>query len=257
MDLGLRDKVVLVTAGSGAGVGSATARAYGAEGAKVAITYRSHPEAAEKIAEEVERLGGTAITVHYDLADPSTIDGAVRTVADRWGGIDVLVANASSGPASMPGTAFADIPVRSWRAKLRTDIEGTFYTAQMVIPWMNRREWGRIVFVSSTGWTHGRAGQFPYEAATGTAKAALHGLAHSLAVTLGSDAILVNLVSPGAIASVALEQFLGPDGVIALRKTTATGRISTAEDIANAILFLGSAANRNITAATLPVDGGI
>lgn len=256
VDLELANKVVLVTAGSGDGVGSAVARRYAAEGAKVAITYRSRPKVADRVADEVESLGGQALPVFYDLADHDSIRAAVATVSERWGGIDVLVANASSGPASA-GAAIEDVPDEAWQTKLRTDVEGTYLTLRTVAPVMKRRGGGRIVLVSSTGWEHGRAGDRPYEAVSGAAKSALIGLARSLAVELGHEEILVNVVSPGAIRSPLLDQFLGEAGVRALAGTAASGKVSTADDIAAGIVFLGSFANGNTTGATLPVDGGV
>ncbi len=105
MDLGLANKVVLVTAGSGDGVGSAVARPYAAEGSRVAITYRSRPEIADKVAAEVEQPGGQALPVYYDLADHDSVrEGTyvtLRSVApvmkQRGGGRIVLVSSVPTG----------------------------------------------------------------------------------------------------------------------------------------------------------------
>ncbi|MEC0175126.1 SDR family NAD(P)-dependent oxidoreductase [Paenibacillus favisporus] len=93
MDLGLRDKVVVIT-GSSSGIGAATAEKFGMEGAKVAVTYASGREAAEHTAEKIRSHGAEAIAVHYDLTDDRSMDQAVHQIAETWGGIQVLVNNA-------------------------------------------------------------------------------------------------------------------------------------------------------------------
>src|SRR6185312_6099208 len=93
MDLGFKDAAVLVTGGS-SGIGRATAIAYGAEGARVAITYNSRKDAAEAVAAEIEAAGGTAYIVGMELGVPETIASAVSSVVEHWGGLDVVVGNA-------------------------------------------------------------------------------------------------------------------------------------------------------------------
>ncbi|HEY5834824.1 SDR family NAD(P)-dependent oxidoreductase [Streptomyces sp.] len=254
MELGLKNKVVLVTAGSGDGVGSATARAFAQEGARVAVTYCTRPQAGEAVAKDVESLGGEAMSVHYDLGDIASIDTAVAAVQERWGPIEVLVANATFGPVYGHG-AFEEVPAEAWQRKFRADVEGTYRTAQACVAAMRREGWGRIVFVSSTGWVSGRAGRAPYQAAMATSKAALHGLTRSLAIDLGAAGILVNTVSPGAVDGARLRGRLGEQAVNAIAAATATGRISTPDEVAAAIVFLCSAANGNITGTDLFVDG--
>ncbi|MDQ2729673.1 MAG: SDR family NAD(P)-dependent oxidoreductase, partial [Actinomycetota bacterium] len=109
MEFGLQDRVVLVT-GATSGIGRATAIAFGTEGARVALTYHTNREGAETTAKEVETAGGQSMVVAYDLGDKASIDAAVGTVAERWGGINVLVANAVEwgAPAWAP-PAFEDL----------------------------------------------------------------------------------------------------------------------------------------------------
>ncbi|MEU3609175.1 SDR family oxidoreductase [Streptomyces sp. NPDC035033] len=254
MDLGLNGRTVLVTAGSGDGVGSATARAFAAEGARVAITYHTRPEAARAVARDIETLGGEALVLPYALGDLASVEAAVETVLDRWGSLDALVANATYGPVLAPGP-FEEVPPAAWQPKMRSDIGGTYRTTQLAVAAMRKTGWGRIVYVSSTGWVSGRAGRTAYQPAMATTKAALHGLARSLAVELGRDGILVNVVSPGAIDGSRLRARLGDQAVKGLAEASATGRISRPEDVAAAIVFLCSTANQNITGIDLPVDG--
>jgi 3-oxoacyl-[acyl-carrier protein] reductase len=257
MEFGLRDRVVLVTGGS-AGIGRATAVAFGLEGARVAVTYRTDAEGAAATVGAVTEVGGQATAVMLDLARPAGIRSAVAEVADRWGGIDVLVGNAAEtarhaeafNPAS---PAFADTPAEHWRPQLVTGLEGTFHTVQAALPAMRGRGWGRIAFVSSAAAEHGG----PREQAYAAGKAALAGLTACLARELGPDGILVNIVMP---AMTTTERVLCtvPEPVrqmIAGR--LASGRLSTPDDVAAAVVFLCSAANGNITGETVRVTGGL
>src|SRR4029079_12164882 len=94
MDLQLKDSTVLVT-GSSAGIGQATALAFAAEGARVAITYYKNRQGAEETAEQIQDSGGQALVVHYDLADSDSIRSSVETLAKEWGTLNVLVNNAA------------------------------------------------------------------------------------------------------------------------------------------------------------------
>jgi 3-oxoacyl-[acyl-carrier protein] reductase len=257
MDLGLRDRVVFLTGGS-SGIGRATAVAFGREGAKVALTYRNNADGAAHTVAAVADAGGIAMSVPLELADPDGIRAAVDTVAQRWDGIDVLVNNAAEttrhAEAFDPtGPAFADIPVQRWGPQLTTGLAGVFHTLQAAIPAMRGRDRGRIAFVSSGAAEHGG----PREQAYAATKAALVGLTASLARELGPAGVLVNIVQP---AMTTTERVLAtvPEPVRKLIAShVASGRLSTPGDVANAIVFLCSPANGNITGETVRVTGGL
>src|SRR4051812_27557316 len=119
MDLGLNDRVVFVT-GASSGIGRASAVAFGAEGAKVALTYAGNDEAAEETAAAVRAAGGETLVVPLLLQDPASIGAAVDAVRDAWGGIDVLVANAVEwGERPPPGTTFDGAEPEIWQRHLR------------------------------------------------------------------------------------------------------------------------------------------
>ncbi|MFI7056591.1 SDR family NAD(P)-dependent oxidoreductase [Streptosporangium canum] len=244
MDTELRDRVVLVT-GASTGIGAATARAYGREGARVAITYRNNPDKAEKVAADVEAAGGQAHVVRLDLEDLPTIGQAVATVVERWGGIDVLVANAvrwgGDGPPD-PGVRFEDVPLREWEAMINANLVGTAASVRAVLPGMRARGWGRIVLVSSSVAEEGLPGPGPY----GTAKSGLYGLARSLAWNGGRDGILVNVVAPGFTLTDSRPGIPRPV-IDALAAATPSRRLSNSDDVARIIVFLGSGANGNLT----------
>src|SRR5688572_13159731 len=102
MDLGFEGRVVVVTGGS-SGIGAALAEAYGAEGARVAVTHRVNRDGAERTARAVEAAGGEALTVPFDLNDAASARSLVDAVAERWDRIDVLVASAVQWPAGPSG----------------------------------------------------------------------------------------------------------------------------------------------------------
>ncbi|MDX3434238.1 SDR family NAD(P)-dependent oxidoreductase [Streptomyces sp. ME01-18a] len=244
MDTALKDRVVLVT-GASTGIGAATARAYGQEGARVAITYRNNPEKAEKVASEIEAAGGQALVVRLDLEDLPTVEEAANTVIESWGGIDVLVANAvrwgGDGPPD-PSVRFEHVSLDEWQAMISANLIGAAAQVRAVLPSMRSRGWGRIVLISSSVAEEGLPGPGPY----GTAKSGLYGLARSLAWEAGRDGILVNVVAPGFT----LTHSRPPIPKIITDKLasgTPTRRLSDADDVAKLVLFLGSGANGNLT----------
>jgi 3-oxoacyl-[acyl-carrier protein] reductase len=252
MELGLTGRRVLVT-GATRGIGRSVAQVFAAEGARVALTYHSDEAAAKQLADELGAARDRALAVRYALDDPESIDEAVGTVRDRWGGVDVLVANAlHRGPRRPPTTHFEDVPVPEWEPLVRHNLAGTLRTAHLVTGDMRRNGWGRIVFVSSHVARDGQRGQEFYSAA----KAALHGVVRSLSWDVGPDGILANVVSPGLTTTEGVLTVL--PAPVRERETalTATGRLAAPEDIATTVVFLCSAANRAITGENLTVAGG-
>lgn len=256
MDLGISGKVALVTGGSGIGVGSHTCRVLAAEGARVAVTYRSNETAAKSLVHEIERDGGRAMAVAYDLQTPEVADACVDTVVSAWGTVDILVANAMSAPAPLAVTPFDEVPRDDIRRRVRTDLESTLFTVQRVIPSMTAAGWGRIVLVSSLGCERGWAGDAPFETAAGATKAALCGVARSLGVEYGRQGVLTNVVTPGGILNEQLEQVLTKERLEILQARICSGRFSAPREVADCIAYLVSAANGNICGENVHVDGG-
>ena len=252
----LRDKVVLVT-GATSGIGRATARAYAAEGARVALTYHTDRAGAERTATEVVAAGGAATVVRYDLGDEQVIRDAVDHVAGQWGGIDVLVTNAMSWGAAIPQPGrprqpFEEVPAKQWQEVLRNSVEAVYHTVQAALPVMRGRPWGRIVTLGAGLADVGMVGAGSY----GAGKLGVFGLVRSLAWELGPDGILVNMVVPGQTLTENVLTTMPPPALEQKARSLPSGRMSTPEDVANAIVFLGSAANGNINGETLRVTGG-
>ncbi|MQY11622.1 3-oxoacyl-[acyl-carrier-protein] reductase FabG [Streptomyces sp. RB5] len=250
MDLGLKDKRVLVT-GATRGIGRATARVFAEERARVAITYHSSKDAAEEL---VEEFGGPtrARALQCDLADPVSIAQAVRSVEDFWGGVDVVVGNAQTwvwvNPDELP--PYHDMPMGHWLARYRENVEGHLWTVRQALAGMRERRWGRIVLLSSITATHGNPGSELYSAAKG----ALHGFVRGLMWT--GDGVLANVVAPGGTVSEQLEA-VDPDVLAAAVRKTPSGRLTTAEEVARLIVFLASEANGNINGQVIHTAGGL
>ena len=251
MDFGLKDQVVLVTGSSG-GLGMATAVAFAQEGAKVAVTYHANRDGAEATAKQVEAAGGEALIVPFDLASADSIHAAIASIKDKWGALHVLVNNAvGANVAPNRGLKFEDVPPDQWQGVINRALEGTYLTIQAALPLMRASGWGRIVNVSSDGAIHGVPGLAPYS----SAKAGLSGLTITLAAELGPANILTNIVMPGFIATES-NLHIQQNYLDMIRKGTPSGRLTTPEDVANLIVFLGSKANANVNGQTVLISGG-
>jgi 3-oxoacyl-[acyl-carrier protein] reductase len=249
MDCGLNDKVVLVTGGS-AGIGRATALLYGREpGCRVAVTYFSNPEGARETVAAIEAAGGQALAVRLDLGDIASVEKAVADVGTAWGPIDVLVANAVQWPTGrMP---FEDTPLDAWDEFFRTNLLGTVRLCQLAAGPMKTRGWGRIVLLSSDLAWDSMKGSARYS----TLKAALFGLAANLVAELSPFGILTNVVLP----SWTLTDRARSNFPVALQTLAAqafpTGRVTSPEDVASLVVYLGSGINGHVNGERIKVTG--
>lgn len=252
MDLGLHDRVVLVT-GSSTGIGRAAAIAFGREGARVGITYRHHRTQAEETARLVAEAGGQALAVPYDLASEESIAEAVRAIANQWGSIHVLVNNAvqwGSVEDVINPPLFEETPLSRWTTMIDLNLTGVYLTVRHIVPYMRAQQWGRIVTLSSDP-------AFPGAAAYAAAKAGLHGLTRVLAHELGPVGILANVVIPGFTLTEHNMQLMPQHMRDTVAQQTPTRRLSTPEDVASTIVYLGSAANTQTTGVLVHTSGGV
>lgn len=249
MDLGLQDKRVLVT-GATRGIGRSTALAFAEEGARVVISYHTDEAAAQEV---VKELGGEerAHAVQLDLNSPESIQAGVRAAEERWGGLDVVVANAQTwtwvDPDQLP--PLEDLDVDDWFGKMRANLEGHILTVRSALRGMRERGWGRVVLLSSVTATTGMPKSEIYSAT----KSALHGFARGL--MWNSDGILINVVAPGGTVTPQLE-LVDPAIVEKSRQETPSGRLTTAEEVARLVVFLGSEGNGNINGEVIRTAGG-
>jgi 3-oxoacyl-[acyl-carrier protein] reductase len=254
MDLGLRDKVAVVT-GASSGIGLETARRLSAEGAQVLMVARD----ADRLAGEAEQIGAEFLAV--DVTDPEADDRIVATCAEQMGGIDVLVNNA--------GTSFARaldaLTDADWQSQWDLHVMGPMRLMRAAAPRMAARGGGRIVNVCSS------AGKRPSltNAAYSVTKAAQLSLSRVFADAFAADAVLVNAVTPGPVASPlwmdagGLAEQTGSakglsreDAVQAQAEKVPLGRFAEPHEVADVIVFLCSARASTVTGAAWSVDGG-
>ncbi|HLH22402.1 MAG TPA: SDR family NAD(P)-dependent oxidoreductase [Chloroflexota bacterium] len=240
----LTGRVALVT-GAGSGIGRATALMLGQAGARVAYVDVRAARAAAAAAEARER-GYDALGLAADVADPAAIGAAVQQALDRWGGLDVLVANAGISSHQ----AVVDMDEAAWDTVLAVDLDGVFYTVRAALPALRRSRHGRIVCTASHYGLIGQAGLAHYSAAKG----GVIGLVRSLAQELGPDGVTVNAVAPGPVLTGITERT--PEQVRARAARLPLGRLGQPEDVAGLILFLASDLAAWLTGQVLPIDGG-
>ena len=229
-------RTVLVTGGS-RGIGLACARAFVADGHRVAVTFSSTP---------VDEPG--VLAVKCDVTDAAQVDAAVADVEAQLGPVEVLVANAGVNRdgllVRMSESDFTDV--------LDTNLTATWRLAKRTLPSMMKARWGRVIVVSSVGAYLGAPGQANYAAS----KAGLIGLARSIAREYGPRGITANVVAPGPIDTDMLAT-MPDDKRAALSSQVPVGRIGTPDEVAAAVCFLASDAAAYVSGAVLPVDGGV
>jgi 3-oxoacyl-[acyl-carrier protein] reductase len=262
MDLGLKDKVVLVTAAS-QGIGRAIAEAFAAEGSKVAITARNS-ERIQKAAKEIgESTGAQVIGIAADAMKPEDNIRMVEEVVKRFGTIHVLVNNAGGAGAF---AAFQDLKDQDWLDVLNLNLMSAVRATRAVLPHMQRQKWGRIVNISSESGTQPDAFMPHYNASKG----ALNTFTKSLSKAFAQDGILVNTVSPAFIMTPLLSDLLqkmAKEQGTSTQEATAQfleknrphielKRPGESEEVASAVVYLASERASFITGANLRVDGG-
>ena len=244
MDLNFEDKVVLVT-GAARGIGRATAEAFHAYGARVALLDMD-ATAVEAAAAEIG--GDRAMGVAADVVDLDQVTRAVEQIRARWHSPDILVNNAGFPKDGL----LLKISVDDWRRVVDVILVGAFNCTRATIGAMHEKQWGRVINISSRAHL-GNPGQTNYSAA----KAGLIGFTRALALESGRFGVTVNAVAPGFIET---EGMLALKNFDALRERsiakTPLNRIGKPNEIADAVLFLASDSAAFITGELLHVTGG-
>ncbi|MET4580448.1 SDR family NAD(P)-dependent oxidoreductase [Ottowia thiooxydans] len=251
---------VAVVTGGGKGIGRIIALALAREGADVLVVGRD-AAALEETCAAIRTLGQRGIAVAADVTQPEQVARLGATIdAECAGQVDVLVTAAGTRDTQQATVDALDLA--QFDAVIQGNLNGTLLPVRCVLPFMKARRQGKIVAISGV---FGLKGQ-PGHAAGCSSKWAVEGLVRVLAREMGPYNINVNAVCPGYVegprADASLERMAAERGTLAqerrqaLEAATALGRLSTADDVANAALFLASARARNITGRDLIVDAG-
>lgn len=238
---------MLVTGGS-RGIGRACVERFAALGDRVAYTSRKGPEGPDGPEGLTGPGGGQIWHVACDQRDPAAVDALFARIEERWGPVEVLVANAGATRDGLLMRMSED----AWSDVIETNLTGVFRTVKRAVGPMVRARRGRVILVSSVSGLAGQAGQANYAAS----KAALVGFARSVARELASRSILVNVVAPGTVATEMLGA-LDQSQLDQLVARVPLGRIARPEEISGVVVFLASAEASYMTGAVVPVDGGL
>ena len=238
-------KTALVT-GAARNIGRATALRLASSGANVVVNALQDRAAAEAVRDEIEATGGRAVTALGDVADGSAVRGVAAAGREAFGGIDILVCNASARGL----TPFLEMDHAAWRRVIDISLDGAFHCAQAVLPGMLERGWGRIVTLGGIAWHVG----FRSRANNLTAKAGLTGLTRALAAEFGGRGVTANMVSPGPIETVRPAS-AGP--MPPMDNPPPVPRFGTVDEVASAVHFLCMPEQGYVNGQILHVNGGM
>jgi 3-oxoacyl-[acyl-carrier protein] reductase len=242
----LEGKVVVVT-GASRGIGKGIARGFSRAGARVAVVSRS-VEDAQAVALGLQAEGGLARGFAADVCSKVSLDALARAVAEHWGGVDIVCANAGIFPSG----AIEDLREDQWDQVMNTNARSALFSLQAFLPALRKSRAPRLVLTSSiTGPLTGYPGWAHYAAS----KAAQLGFMRTAAVELAPLGITVNAVLPGNILTEGLSG-MGADYIKSMTASVPLQRLGTVDDIAAAVLFLASDEAAFITGQTIVVDGG-
>jgi len=242
----LQGKIVIVT-GGGRGIGRAIAEKVAAEGGVVVVSDLDQSTAIETAA----ALGGQAIGIRTDVADPESVQTMVTQVVERHGRIDVLVNNAGWDK----GQPFLDSVREDWDRAVQVNLYGVLHTCHTVLPIMQQQGSGRVVNLGSDAGRVGSSGEAVYSAAKGGVIAFTKTIAREMA----RHGICVNCVSPGPTDTALFDAVTDGNPKLreALTKAIPLRRLAQPSDLANAVAFLASDEAAYITGQTLSVSGGL
>ncbi len=249
MDLGLADKVALVT-GAATGLGRAIAETLAAEGAKVGVNYRTKPEQARAVVEAIGAAGGAALPVRADLTRDDEVAAMFDAVEQAFGPVEVLVNNA----AFCPTAPTAELPTDTFAYTLDVNMGGTFRCCREFVGRLQALgRTGAIVNVSSQAALRGsRSGKSAYDAS----KAGVIGLTVSLSRELVAQGFRVNCVAPGLMFTEMIADAVAKDPD-AFNSRVPMGRLGQTREIADVVVFLASDRAGYMTGTTVDVSGGL
>ncbi|MBM7570182.1 3-oxoacyl-ACP reductase FabG [Aquibacillus albus] len=239
-------KSVVVTGGS-KGIGKGIASVFAKLGADVAVVARNQDTAASAVS-EIKRNGYRAEAFQADVTDRSSLERMTAQVAEAYGGIDILCANAGI----FPNVGLEEMTTEDWDLVLNTNAKGALFSLQACLPYLKEAKGGRVVLTSSiTGPITGYSGWSHY----GASKSAQLGFMKSAALELAKYQITVNAVLPGNVMTEGLQD-MGETYLENMTKAIPLARLGDVEDIGYTAAFLASQQAGYITGQTITVDGG-
>lgn len=245
----LKDKVIFITGGA-SGIGKACAIAAAAVGAKVVIAdvpQSKHDEALE----EIKKAGnGDALFIAVDVADAENVKKAIAGTVEKYGRLDVALNNAG---ISANGVPFAEVSEASFAKIIQVNLNGIANGMKYQIEQFLKQGSGVIVNMGSAMGSIAQTDNSAYVAS----KHGVHGLTKAAAVEYGKKNIRINAIAPGYIDSPLLRQHFSTEQVDSVIAQHPIGRLGAPEEIAKAFLFLASDYSSFVTAAVIPVDGGL
>ncbi len=245
MDMGLTGRVVLIT-GAGRNIGRATAEAFAAEGARLVLTTRRSSGPLEDTADACRSAGAEVVTALCDVGDEDQVRDAVQTAERAFGGVDVLVNNATNrvqGP-------FLQMSNEDWRATAAANLDGPIFASRAVLPGMVERGWGRIVNYSGVSAYRGGG------AMKAAVKLGVVGLTRGLAREFGKHGVTVNAIAPASIEG---ERDPGTErdvDVSGIDPKLPIPRFGQPEEVAALVVYLCSKHAAYVTGQTFHINGG-
>lgn len=246
----LEGKVAIIT-GAASGIGRATARLFGREGAALSISDIDM-EGLEKVAAELRGSGAKVLANRADISNREEVNEMVEKILAEFGRVDILVNNA--GHVYFHGRYFYKTDPEEWEPHINITLRGTLYVTRAVVPHMIEQKSGRVINISSDSGKHPMPGFTLY----GAVKAAIAGFSRCLAIELAPYGILVNCISPGSIKTKLVKAMTIPRGEAEkIFAQIPLGRMGEPDDVASMVLHLASDAGKYITGQNYSIDGGM
>jgi glucose 1-dehydrogenase len=248
-DVDLNGRVAVIT-GASLGIGRATALAMGRAGAAVVVNYRSHQEQAEEVVREIKKSGAKGIAIQADVADQAAVESLIAKAAAEFGQVDIAVSNAAYSDRDL----FYKADMAGFRRTVDVTMWGAFYLLRAATQQMIKQGGGGAIVLVSSPHAFIPA---PRAMAYNMSKAALEHMAKTAAIEVAEHRIRINVIQPGWTDTPGELKFASRETLDTAGAKIPLGRLGTAEEMAEGILFLCDPRHEYMTGAALLIDGGI